>query len=229
MKDENSIKKYYSERIVGSGEQDFLKQVGKTVDGKVIDAKQFQMIIHSIKAALQLNETDIVLDFGCANGLITKIVAGYCKNITGCDLSPDLIAVAEKFHSAENIEYRVCNTLDIAFSDFTKIYLYEVLQHLEYNSFGRLLDKWADGPADQTLFLGSVPDAGKKFSFYDSYEKRRYYYSLLEEGEDHLGTWWYREQIEIMCGERNLEAEIIDQDPLLHTAKYRFDVLVRRP
>jgi len=229
MTDDDSIKKYYSERVGRVGEQDFLKQVGKTVDGREIKAEQFQLIVESIKTALQLEDEDSVLDVGCANGLITKAVSNYCKKITGCDLSPELIAIAKKYHYSTNITYRVCNARDITCSEFSKIYLYEVLQHFDFKSFGRLLESWANGVANQTIFVGSVPDAEKKFSFFDSLEKRRYYFKLLEVGEDHLGSWWYREHIEIMCQQRGLKAVIIDQDQLLPTASYRFDFLVRKP
>ena len=68
----NIIKKYYRERIIKEGSNNFLWQVGKTVDGKEVPRDQVDLIIKTIASRLQLEKGDIVLDIGSGNGLLTK-------------------------------------------------------------------------------------------------------------------------------------------------------------
>lgn len=54
---------------------------------------------------LKINEDEIVLDFACGNGEITKLIGKHCKFILGIDHSKYLIEYANKNNSGTNIGY----------------------------------------------------------------------------------------------------------------------------
>ena len=228
------IKKYYKKHVeknTGNEQTDFLYQVGKTYAGKPIDNDKFLIIIESIVKNLKINKKDTVIDLGSANGLITYNISKLVKSIHGFDFSKDLVYVANKYHKEENTHYTVSNILDIDFTSipFQKIYMYEVLQHFEYNMLRQLLNKLIDSRHKFSFFIGSIPDAAELFTFYSNEERKKYYFTeILEKNQFHLGNWWHKEQIILLCKELNLNVNIINHHKDLHTAHYRFDVLIEK-
>ena len=233
MIENENIKKYYHRAVLESDDSfdNFLKQVGKTVSGNTIDKDIFFKIVESIRKALNINFNDRVIDLGCANGLITKSISRSSRYTFGFDLSDDLIQVAKKFHKKENITYEMQNVLDVNFSklNIKKIYMYEVLQHFEYKMLRELLIKLIKEMDSFILFIGSIPDKDKILNFYDTDKRKSFFFNeVLENGKDHLGNWWHKEHILLICRELGLKATIIEQDSKLHTAHYRFDVTVEK-
>lgn len=227
------VKDYYHKTVSENNNNldGFLKQVGKTFLGEPINEDIFNKIVKSIKNNLDINTHDEIIDSGCANGLITDNIASYAKHVYGYDLSSDLIQVAQKFHKKENITYQVKNISKIDFDKLNvcKIYMYEVLQHFEYEMLRELLNKLIRELDNFSFFIGSIPDKEKMLIFYDTNERKQFLFNeLLENKKSHLGNWWYQEHILLLCEELGLEATIIQQDKELHTAHYRFDVLIEK-
>ncbi len=145
IKMKQDIKKYYQKSVnlnKKSDFNDFLRQVGKTYLGDAINNEQFTKIINSIQENLNILIDDQILDLGCANGLITSKISENCEKIKGYDLSNDLINIAKKYHQKANIVYKCQNITEIDFSylNINKIYMYEVLQHLEYKMIAEKLE-----------------------------------------------------------------------------------------
>jgi len=233
MIEAKKVKQYYQQTVQenSDGLDALLKQVGKTFLGETISENMLMVIIDSIKFNLSINANDEVIDLGCANGLITINIANSAKYVFGYDLSTDLIAVAKKNHQKKNITYSTSNILDIDFNEISrhKIYMYEVLQHFEYGMLRKLLDKLIIELDFFSLFIGSIPDKNKILMFYDTDERKGFLFNeVLEGSKTHLGNWWYRDHILLLCKELGIRATIIEQDKELHTAHYRFDVLIEK-
>lgn len=233
MSTEN-IKKYYNTRHnkkdSGSLEH-MLFQAGKTQFGIPVTPDVLDTITLAILHNLNINSNDQVIDLGCANGLITKMVAKHVKSVRGFDISDDHINYANKFNSKDNIEYTLSDIFEIRFDDkdYTKIYMYEVLQHFEYSWLRELLSKISAQKSAFSFFIGSIPDAQKILDFYHNSEYKRFYFEeVLEKQKFHIGNWWYREHILNVCQDLKLNCEIVDQDATLHTHYYRFDALIRK-
>lgn len=66
---------------------------------------------------------DRILDIGCGNGYSTNIFSNYCKEITGCDFSPEMIKRAEKENSRNsNVQYVLGDVRQFNFEKrYTKI------------------------------------------------------------------------------------------------------------
>ena len=192
----NKVQQYYCERINKNESNNFLWQVGKTVNGKVVSEDHLEIIIKTIINRLKLNKNDNLLDVGCGNGLLTKKIAEYVFSATGVELTPELFEIANKYNLGNNIRYINDNILKFDEKDtkkYSKVYLYEVIQHLNYQEANELFYKLNEiTVSNATIFIGGVLDVEKKWEFFDSEERRGVYFTSLLSGGSSLGTWYYK-------------------------------------
>jgi cyclopropane fatty-acyl-phospholipid synthase-like methyltransferase len=211
-------------------ETEFLKQVEKTVSGQPITSVQCDALISDIHKALDLSKDDFILDLCCGNGIITSEISRHCNGIIGIDFSKPLIKIAEKHNKPDNVSYYCMSILDknvnnIIHKRFTKIYMYEALQHFEEHDLQRILELVLEISSSNPLFfIGSIPDADKLWDFYNTEERRADYRRRKSQGEEAIGTWWSRDYIADVCLQNGLECEFLSQNQILHSAHYRFDV-----
>ena len=227
------IVKYYQDRVKKSGCRDFLWQVGKTVNGKEVSADQVKLIISGIKQKLQLTAEDVVLDIGCGNGLLTKEIAEDVLTVTGIELTAELYQIAVKYNNKDNIVYRNEDFLECAKKyqgmSFNKVYLYEVIQHLDYKSALTLfstLDQITTNGA--SIFVGGILDEGKREVFFNTPERKLMLFDSLVAGKDPLGTWYHKEYFEYLAERLDMQALCFDQNINLYTSHYRFDCLLQK-
>ncbi|HED33218.1 MAG TPA: class I SAM-dependent methyltransferase [Gammaproteobacteria bacterium] len=230
---EDKIKQYYRDRVENKDRSDFLWQVGKTVDGVSVPDEQIDLIIENIASKLQLGIKDIVLDIGCANGLLTKKIAGYVTKVTGLELTSELYEVACEYNSHGNIKYINANILDYEIGEgndkFTKVYLYEVMQHLSYQEADMLFKKLGDITADDvSIFIGGVLDVEKKWNFFDTFERRSRYFTGLLSESDPFGSWYHKDYFNCLALRHNFDSECVSQKNRLYTSHYRFDCVLTR-
>jgi len=226
---------YWNRASSQHGEKEFLRQVGKTVNGVPITTEEFDLLIRELEKLLSLQAEDTVLDLCCGNGIITRVVAENCRYITGIDYSKPLIAIAEKYHQPKNARYMHSSVLDLspemfrshACKTFTKIYMYEALQHFEPGDLAVLLARLTGLTMPETVVcLASVPDRDRLWAFYNTPERREEYHRRMAEGTEAIGTWWERGQLEKIARDAGFRARFVSQNPKLHTAHYRFDVVL---
>ena len=206
----------------------FLKQVGKTVDGKEIDQKQVELIIYRIQRMLSLDKNDVLLDACCGNGFLTYRLSPFVAQIIGIDFSENLISIANKYHCMDNIYYVNSNLLD--FKDFlgcNKILMYEALQHFTYEQFELLLKNIKDISEKCFLFyIASIPDKNRLWNYYDTKQKQDFYRERERQGYSHMGTWWEKQYLAELCQKCGMNVQFFDQDVDLYTSYYRFDMLI---
>lgn len=229
----DKIEQYYRNRLNKDERDNFLWQVGKTVAGKVVSNEQVELIIAGITKGLELEKNDVVLDVGCANGMLTQKISSYVSSITGIELTPELYNVANEFNAANNISYINDNVLDFDFSGyknrFSKVYLYEVIQHLDYQQVDILLGKLFEITESRTkIFIGGVLDAEKKWSFFDTEERRCLYFNSRLTGNDPLGHWYHKEFFSWLADKHGFDAVNVSQESELYTSHYRFDCVLHR-
>lgn len=227
-------KSFWNEFPVKFMETDFLKQVEKTVGGKPISPVQFEAIISDIHNALGTQKDDVVLDICCGNGVITAIMSKACKSIVGVDYSEPLIKIAQKYNKPENASYFQRSVLELDSkklpnTPFTKIYMYEALQHFNEDDFPKILNLIKEvADPNMVIFIGSIPDVDKLWDFYDTDERRKDYMIRKSKNQEAIGTWWKQKHIVDMSLQNGFECEILLQSQVLHTAHYRFDVRLTR-
>lgn len=136
--------------------------------------------------------SNMVLDIGCGNGWVGKILKEYNKNVTILGLDNDLVALKEAKQSEEPI---LCDAKQLPFVDhaFDGIIAKDVLEHSFHvmsimQECSRVLKK------DGKMYI-SVPDTKSK-TFWDDYTHIRPYTKislthLLEDTGFTIEKLWY--------------------------------------
>lgn len=225
------LSKYYDNRARAVDRQDFLKQVGHTERGRSISEAQFQAMLASLRARLDLRPDDVLLDLCCGNGVFTRHLAGDVHHAVGVDFSSELITLAQAHHRADNLVYHAQDVKDLRVGQlgqgagFSKILMNAALQHFAASEFRALLEALLAGAtSDRILLFSFVPDFDKRDAFRKtlkpSFEVR--WRRLL--GRDLLGHWWGREEVSAIGANLGLNVEFFEADPALDDSRYRFDI-----
>lgn len=212
-------------------DNDLLFQVGTTVGGKPVSKFQHQAIIQDIKKGLNLKEIDIVMDLCCGNGIITYDIAQYVNKVIGVDGSDSYILNAIKLKSRNNISY-YCDEIQ-NFRKYTggekinKVLFYASLAYFSGNELDQVLSKLREERVEQ-IYIGSILDKKKKFKYFNTFKRRMNYLLnyLILRNDLGLGKWWSAKEIIKIAGRNGFRMEKIKQNSMLHTAHYRFDVLL---
>ena len=61
----------------------------------------------ALEEVLELRGDEIVLDFGCGSGRISYWIAPKVKKVVGLEVTPEMIDMAEKHRTTENVEFMV--------------------------------------------------------------------------------------------------------------------------
>jgi len=214
-------------------ETDFLQQVGKTVKGQPVSEAQVDELVRQVCTVLEFNSKDRVLDLCCGNGLLTHRVAAFCETIVAVDYSELLIEVARKYHQPPNGSYIQSSVLDLSLEllgsmvSFTKVYMYEALQHFGEEDLESLLRVIRTMITEEALvYFGSVPDKERIWHFYNTPKLRDEYYRRKAEGREAMGTWWEYLTLESIAASMGFRCNRLSQSPQLYTAHYRYDVLL---
>lgn len=227
-------KKHFNQHSILFEETEFLKQVQKTVSGQPITPAQFEAQIVDIRKALDIGSDDLVLDLCCGNGVITAEISKACSYIVGIDFSEPLINIAGKYNNPDNVSYFCMSILDnnvtkLVNKPFTKIFMYEALQHFDESDLKRILELILQIPSSNPVILiGGIPDIDKLWEFYDTEERREEYRRRKRQNQEAIGTWWNRNYIKEVCLQNGFECEFLSQNQILHSARYRFDVRLNK-
>jgi len=62
---------------------------------------------------LPIKDSDTILDLGCANGEVTKLISERCLQVIGIDFNSELLKEAEKTNFSHNIKYLNTNISNI--------------------------------------------------------------------------------------------------------------------
>ncbi|MFC1618623.1 class I SAM-dependent methyltransferase [Candidatus Neomarinimicrobiota bacterium] len=188
-----------------------------------------------IASHLDLQPGDSLLDLCCGNGLITANLASKCSTAVGIDYSEPLLTVAKRDHQRDNIIYIHASILDLdhkvlsADGRFSKIMMYEALQHFKKRDLSRILQVISSLTTDDALILiGSIPDRIRKRNFYNTPKRQLVALWRQLTGRDSIGSWWTSKEISRIARQRGFHSQVLTQNQNLHTSHYRFDVLLRK-
>lgn len=112
-----------------------------------------QLLLGSL---MRFDQGDVVLDCGCASGVIADFVAGHGAKVIGLDINAEAISFAKSAFSRPNLTFLQSPVEDIPYppQHFSKIICLEVIEHLYAEQARSLLARFADFLAPGgTLFL----------------------------------------------------------------------------
>jgi cyclopropane fatty-acyl-phospholipid synthase-like methyltransferase len=218
-----------------AGPREFLSQVERTIGGRPIDDKQIMLAVEAARAALDLTESDCLLDLCCGNGLLTVRLAAACQSTYAVDFSKYLIEVARRYHIAPTLKYIHCSVIDLTVMQLNgrypnKISMITALQYFTEANLKRLLDSLSGlRDSSATLYFSDVPDIDRLRVFYDTPERRADFECRWAAGIEAVGTWWSRRDLAEVLAGHGYSAEFRNQDSHRFGAHYRFDLLARYP
>ncbi len=102
---------------------------------------QYKEIIKDIRDKIDLNTDNLLLDIGCANGMIDRTISRYAKKIIGLDLSiKELTHAIKNNHSISNILFCAGDAfkLPIRSNSIDKTLLYSVTMHFEADDIRKI-------------------------------------------------------------------------------------------
>ncbi|PZQ33522.1 MAG: hypothetical protein DI562_01610 [Stenotrophomonas acidaminiphila] len=222
-------------------EADLFVQVGKTIARQPIPRRMFEIMVERIVDRLELGREDHLLDMCCGNGLVSYELGPVVGHVTAVDFAAHLIAAAKAFKPLPNIDYRVGDVsspisemLDATGTEAGmpgKFLMNDALAYFEPGSLDRIVRNIciARGEEPFRFLLTGIPNAARKWNFYDTEERKARHLENLRKGDvenEGMGRWWESSEIEDIAAGNGL-AVTVEEQPLAISA-YRMDALIWR-
>jgi cyclopropane fatty-acyl-phospholipid synthase-like methyltransferase len=204
--------------------KDALVQVGR------VNSRNDSVIALSgerIMMLLGMQAGDRVLDLCCGNGLLTKYIAEKGFDITGVDLSEQLLEEARR--SGPGIRFIAQDVSKLSLNEkFDKIYLAFSFQYFDTFEKGRkaLEAMVAHTHPGGCIVLTDVPDQARWSIFYDTFIKKLFYYKQKLTGKVRMGKFWSEKELGTICNSLGVKGEVVTQPSGMPYSRYRFDYVI---
>jgi hypothetical protein len=218
-----------------TSEDDLFFQVARTVNKRPVEKEVLDIIIAQIITDLQLTKDDVLVDFCCGNGLFTYELRDTVKEIIAVDFAQNIIDTANKYKPAANIAYRLGSA--ITYMDGfgkewpgivpEKYLMNDSLAYFTPADLEAMLKGISGVSPVFSFLLRGAPNEDMKWNFYNTEERKQYYYDNLAKGDltnGGLGAWWKPEDIQDVCTRLGLNCVITNQ--VLPVSDYRMDILI---
>jgi SAM-dependent methyltransferase len=97
----------------------------------------------ALEDVLELKGDEIVLDFGCGSGRVSSWIAPKVKKVVGLEITPEMIELAERNRTAENVEFIVYDGIHFPVLPYQVdlVISIGVLQYMDVNTLKRIVPK----------------------------------------------------------------------------------------
>ena len=200
------------------------EKVGRTIKGVPIRDEDWRIVLQDLEASMELNSEDDVLDVAAGSGVISVPFSKKARSVTAVDISPPLLAEIDKTGGVETI---LADAREIEFEEgrFSKIVLYFALQHFSEKETVLLFGKmWRWLKPGGILYIGDIPDAARKFSFFNTADRQAAYFRSIRDDSPIIGYWFTRDFMEKLGSYTGFSScSSLDQPSEYINAHYRFD------
>jgi cyclopropane fatty-acyl-phospholipid synthase-like methyltransferase len=221
-----------------ASDADLLYQVGATVGGKAISAEQVGALLSDCRRGLDLGPGDTLLDLCAGNGVLTSELAKDVKAAVGVDFSQPYIENARRHKARPNVAYLVHDVSHLETCEplksqlpISKVMCYSALAYLTPEQVDRMLAfVAANATPDVRVLFGSVLDKSRLWNFFNTWPRKLNYLFKVKllRRDFGLGRWWTRDELVGLAARNGFSCQFLEQSPSLHTAHYRYDVLLQR-
>ncbi len=201
-----------------------------------ISQKEFDYLAESIVNKLKLEAPDRVLDLGCGNGIITRIISHRVKMVAGVDFSFQMLQRAGKKQKKEL--YLAGNAVRLPLKEnlFDKCLCFGMLHYLDSEKTTMLIDELRRVcKPGAIMVLGDIPDKDKRFKFLlKSLLKKGGISRLFRIGKNFLKgekdtadwAWYQKKELLNIFSSRGLKAAIIPREKDLLENDFRYEVVI---
>jgi ubiquinone/menaquinone biosynthesis C-methylase UbiE len=204
---------------------DIHEKVGRTINGIPIGEEKWNDVLKDLEVHLDLKSTDDVLDIAAGSGAIAIYYRKKVGSYTALDISEKLIAGLKSYTNLKAIHGDV-RDMNFPKESYSKVILYFALQHFTEKETLLLLKNifyWLK--AGGICFIGDIPDASRKFFFFNDRERENIYFDSILKNSPIVGTWFDKEFMQKAGTFAGFtQSLILDQPPDYINAHYRFDL-----
>jgi cyclopropane fatty-acyl-phospholipid synthase-like methyltransferase len=204
-------------------------QVLRTLNKQSVEPNVFDDIVNSIVTILKPDSTKDLLDLCCGNGLITRELFNQFRIVTAVDLSEEFISQISEGET-DGITAFAADARTVKFSEdsFDRILLYAGLQYFSESEtvdlFIRLRSWICEGGL---VLIGDIPDATRRWNFFNSPERESAYFESLRGGTPIVGNWFEPDWLVGLSKHANFKsAEVTLQPSFFPYQHYRFDLVL---
>lgn len=209
--------KYRYDGVVS--DETLFEQVGRTVNGRPVDALDFGRSIEFVVQTLRLQPDDVVVEYCCGNGLVTYEIGRLVREVFAFDFSEHLVDAARRFRQRENIQYWIADAFEPLPAEIRnrspkKCLMSFALGHFDAEGLDRILANLYPAPGPQLFLFTGIPDMDKQASFYNTPERQARFRELSARGDvinDGIGKWWDRSEITAVAARHGLQARYFDE------------------
>jgi len=204
-------------------------QVLRTLNKQPVAPEAFAAILDSVSAMLKPEPDIDLLDLCCGNGLITKEFISSVRSVTAVDLSEELVSKV-KNGTSRNVTTLAADARTVSFPDnsFDRILLYAGLQYfseIETVELFQRLRRWIRNGG--LVVLGDIPDATRRWDFFNSPERENAYFDGLKADKPLVGHWFDPSWLEKLANYAGfVSAALHPQPATLPYQHYRFDLVL---
>ena len=215
----------YNEKAKTYKENDYWRQVRRTINGSPVSEDQIKLIVYQISKLLNLNSEDNLLDLGCGNGALTNYFKEKVNISYGIDSSEYLINVAKSnFQSSKNFYEKIGIEEFIDnknFDAFNKVIIYGVSSFLEDNLIEKIFQFMAS-KSNKKIMIGNVRDINAVDYFY----KTRPKIEELNSCKTSMGKWRNIDWFKKTASKYNLTIKTYKMPKNFYASDYYFDLII---
>jgi cyclopropane fatty-acyl-phospholipid synthase-like methyltransferase len=205
-------------------------QVLRTLNRQPVEPDVFAGIVNSIVTMLEPESTKDLLDLCCGNGVITRELCNEFRAVTAVDLSEEFVSQISG-RETDDITAFAADARAVEFSakSFDRILLYAGMQYFSESEAADLFMRLRHWIREGGLVvLGDIPDATRRWNFFDSPERESAYFEALRGDKPIVGNWFEPDWLVRLSKHANFKAaEINLQPPSFPYQHYRFDMVLK--
>lgn len=204
-------------------------QVLRTLNKQPVDSCIFADIVESIALMLKPEPNHSLLDLCCGNGLITRELFSRFKTVSAVDLSQEFVSQLSRELKGHITTFAAdARTIEFPANSFDRILLYAGIQYFSesetINLFLRLKHWIKDGGR---VVIGDIPDATRKWDFFNSEEREHAYFEALRIEEPIVGYWFEPQWLEKLGNHTGFASAAARLQPdIFPFQHYRFDLVL---
>ncbi len=221
----------YEDHARTCDEQDFWRQVKRTIGGKPVPDEQIDLIVETMIANLDLGPSDVLLDICCGNGALSGRFFERCAGGVGVDYSETLVGVARKYFSTgPAVSYETGEAVaflrDAPAPDrFTKAIVYGSICYFARESAESLLTQLRRRFTNISCFvIGNIADLDRIDDFFGGRPRED---GIEDRPDSAIGVWWSPKDFADMAARAGWKAETRLMPEPYYAKHYRFDAVLR--